>query len=231
MQLTVSAVPGAKDVASRSNVEHLTLVSVSTAPYRRGESHRLPMREFLDTYAALIVRYSRAELGNGRRSLEAGDVAHEVIESLLRLHREGSFDPRALERPEAYLRVVVRRAAQRARLRSRRAGEVAAKEAVDELAERSELGVVDDVPTPEQLTGDALDARYTLTALKQKLRPRDAAAFALLVEDGLSIEETAAALGTTPNNVYQMRHRILAVAREFAVSEAEPRSLAGGQLR
>jgi DNA-directed RNA polymerase specialized sigma24 family protein len=98
------------------------------------------------------------------------------------------------------------------------------------LAERVELVDADEVPSPEQLTADALTARRTLNALKQKLRPRDAVAFALLVEDGLSIEETAAALGATTNNVYQMRHRILAAARELALDEHVSTSSRGGQL-
>lgn len=183
------------------------------------------MRRFLATYAALILRWSRVEVGRGRDGLQPGDVAQEVIESLLRMHTEGSFDPDTLQRPEAYLRVVVRNAAQRARRRSRRAGELTSEGGVDELAE---LADAEGVPTPEQLTGDALDAQHTLTTLKQKLRPHDALAFALLVEDGLSIEETASVLGTTPNNVYQMRYRILAAARELSLANDEPVSLAGG---
>jgi RNA polymerase sigma factor (sigma-70 family) len=165
------------------------------------------MREFLDTYAALILRIARAELRRGPQSLPARDVAREAIESLLRLNRQGAFEPSTLPQPEAYLRVVVRRAAQR--------------------AERAELHS-SDLDKTEELTGDALVARQTLTAIEQKLRPREAAAFALLVEDGLTIEETALALGTTPNNVREMRRRALAAARELGGAESEARVAVAG---
>lgn len=229
MELSAFMSPAAEELGSRGEVSDFGLVRVGGAPYRR--LHRLSMQEFLDTYAALILRFSRVELGANRYGLDAGDVAHAVIESLLRLHRQGSFEPATLESPEAYLRVVVRRAAQRARVRHRRGGEVTAVEAMDDLAEGGEGGAGDEVPTPEQLTAEARDARHTLSALKRKLRPRDAAAFALLVEDGLSIEETAAALGTTANNVYQMRHRILAAARELTQTEGHAAALLGGSAR
>ena len=121
-----------------------------------------------------------------------------------------------IENVEAYLRVVVRNAAHRARAKGKRGGELARDGEIEAAADRSEVLDADRPLNPEEMTQRANDARKRLDAVKARLRPRDAVAFALLVEDGLSIEEVAKSLGTTANNVYQMRHRILAVVQEFS---------------
>lgn len=187
------------------------------------------MHDFLATHAALIVRLAGHFVGRSHGSLDPGDVAHDVIVSLLRMHAQGSFDPQRLEHPEAYLRVVVRNTTLRAGRRGRRAGELTFEGDLEGLSERSEAFEASRPPSPEEQTRAALDARRLLDSLKAKLRPRDAVALALLVEDGLSIEETAAALGTTANNVYQMRHRILGVARELDDHDEASASLSQGR--
>jgi DNA-directed RNA polymerase specialized sigma24 family protein len=80
------------------------------------------------------------------------------------------------------------------------------------------------------------NARRTLRALKSALHPRDAMVCALLLEEGLDIREVADHLGCTRNNVYQIRHRILAAARrvlpddrgESPVRAARPRAAKRG---
>jgi RNA polymerase sigma factor (sigma-70 family) len=159
------------------------------------------MRAFLEVHAPLIWRLARGQV---RVATDAGDVAQAVMTSLLEQHAEGRLDPKKIENAEAYLRIVVRnavRAAGAKNTRDRGAGDAA----LAEIAAPS--------PSPEEATRAAVDERRFVERLKERLRPRDALAFALLVEDGLDIEEVAVAMGTTANNVYQMRHRILAASR------------------
>src|SRR5262245_48219962 len=108
------------------------------------------MHDFLATHTALIVRLACHFVGRSHGSLDPGDVAHEVVVSLLRMHAQGSFDPRRLEHPEAYLRVVVRRAALRAARRDRRAGELSFDGDLDERSERNEAFEASRVPSPEE---------------------------------------------------------------------------------
>ncbi len=165
------------------------------------------MRAFLELHAPLLLRLARAHAST---PADAQDVAQDVAAQLLRMSRQGSFDPRTVEIPEAYLRVAVRNASARSRKRRALLEPLAADDG-EEHAARGD----DAPPTPEELTQDAVDKRRWLEALKAKLRPRDAAAFAMLVEDQMEIDEVAEALGTSANNVYQMRHRILAVAKDM----------------
>jgi DNA-directed RNA polymerase specialized sigma24 family protein len=112
--------------------------------------------------------------------------------------------------------VIVRNAARRACLRVRRGGVLTAEgsaDALDEAASTSHAHAGSE-SSPEDIVHHTRDARRTLDELKERLRPREVAALSLLCEGGLSIEEVAATLRTTANNVYQMRHRILVAARE-----------------
>jgi len=182
------------------------------------------MRAFLDAYAPLIRRLAHSAVRR-ETGVEPDDVAQEIVLCLLQLHERGRFDPDSVHHPEAYLRVVVRHAAYRAKMR---------RQGLERLTADGDLTAVDEgmaslddapVPTPEDHAMQAVDARRRLDGLKAQLRPRDAVAFALLVEDGLDIQEVAVAMGTTVNNVYQMRHRILAVARDILGKEGPPPSL------
>jgi RNA polymerase sigma factor (sigma-70 family) len=170
------------------------------------------MRSFLAAHAALLLRLARGATRPGDR-IEPEDVANEAVAALLGAAERGTLVASDIANAEAYLRIVVRHAAMRARTR-RSAGErpSAEDDDLDGVVER--FGGEAD-PNPEEATARALDARKTLDAIKAKLRPRDAVAFALMVEDGQSIDEVAASLGTTANNVYQMRFRILEVVREI----------------
>jgi RNA polymerase sigma factor (sigma-70 family) len=173
------------------------------------------MRAFLAAHATLILRLARSVVRPNGEPIEAEDVAQEVVATLLRLHAGGTFDPARVENPEAYLRVVVRRAARRAA--GRRALVERVGEGDDVAGIAREAGALDaePAPSPEEIAKRSHDARRMLAAIKATLRPRDAVAFALLIEDGLDIHEVATRLGTTANNVYQMRHRILTAAREL----------------
>lgn len=164
------------------------------------------INQFLEVHSALIRRLARQ---TARPPLNGEDVAQDVMVALLRWHEQGSFDPKRVENVEAYLRVVVRNAASRV---SRRAYSEMPGRAASPTEELEPPGPPAYEPT---FAHEALEARALLDRLKASLAPRDALAFALLVEDGLDLHQVAAALGTSVNNVYQMRHRIRTRAREL----------------
>jgi RNA polymerase sigma factor (sigma-70 family) len=188
---------------------------------RRGNAEAV--RSFLDEHGALIHRLARAMVRSSDTRLHARDVAQDAIAALLLLSRKGQFRPEQVEHPAAYLRAVVRRTARRALAR---AGRESLADAPDEARGDSER-----FPTPETVALRADNARRTLHALKSALHPRDAMVCALLLEEGLDIREVADLLGCTRNNVYQIRHRILAAAKrvlpadrgESPVRTARPR--------
>jgi RNA polymerase sigma factor (sigma-70 family) len=183
------------------------------------------VRAFLDAHAALILQLARGMVREQGEAAGPEDVAQEVTVALLKMHAAGTFDPARVENPEAYLRVVVRNAAHRSRRRRSVVERVGHDGDTGEMAEEGERLAPESVPSPEDTTRRALDARHTLEALKRELRPRDALVLALLVEEGLGIEEVAERLGTTLNNVYQMRHRILTAARGILGKEDAPETL------
>lgn len=160
---------------------------------------------FVEAHVGRIDRLARAIARD-----DAPDVAQDVALSLLRVARRGQLDPARIEHVEAYLRVAVRNRTRRARahLREHLAldGDVAA------LADAHGRGAHEE---PERSGAWALDRSRTAERLHARLRPRDAQAFALMVREGLAIDEVAQALGVTTNHVHQMRHRILGEARRM----------------
>jgi RNA polymerase sigma factor (sigma-70 family) len=177
------------------------------------------MRAFVEAHAAFIRR--QAGLLTRGSHVDPDDVAQEVIVGLLRLSKAGAFDPGRIENVEAYLRVVVRHGVHRARSRRAMLERLADGGDLASVAEEAARLDGDPIPSPEDQTQHALDSRRLLEALKASLRPRDALAFALLVEEGLDAAEVAQRLQTTVNNVYQMRHRILVAARELLNAKEE----------
>lgn len=163
---------------------------------------------FLEEHAPRIRRLANAMLRGRRHGVDAVDIAHDVMVTLMQLSARGTFDPARLESVEAYLRAVVRNAARRACSRRRSLEQVLDDGDVSRLADESAGALA-----PEDSSGEAIDDRRWLTALATRLRPRDLVAFRLLVAEGRAIEDVARTLGTTTNNVYQMRHRILTTAK------------------
>jgi RNA polymerase sigma factor (sigma-70 family) len=186
---------------------------ISSATSRSGE-----MATFVQTYASLISHLARRAGGTRSRGTDSEDISQEVILALLNHKRAHVFDEMHLQNPKAYLRVIVRNAAIRSWRRA----------ALERRADEAEVDgpPPDSVPTPEDAARRAIDARRTLDALRRQLRPCDALALSLLVEERLAIEEVAERLGTTLNNVYQIRHRILAAVREIRRFEPRPSAVA-----
>lgn len=174
------------------------------------------INSFIELHAALIQRLARKAT---RPPLLSDDVAQEVMAALLRWHRNGAFAPEKVENPEAYLRVVIRNAVSRAARRARVESPAQPREPKELEGDLS----AGSSPPPYQSTfaDQALEARALLDRLKASLAPRDALAFALLVEDEMTVDQVAASLGTTPNNIYQIRHRIRCRARELLDASRE----------
>jgi RNA polymerase sigma factor (sigma-70 family) len=173
---------------------------------------------FLEMHAALVLRLARKL---ARPPLSAEDVAQEAASSLLRWHRQGAFEPEKVENVEAYLRVVVRNVASREARRVRE---------LSPALDRNVGGLSPEQPAYQAAFGEEeLEARALLERLKASLRPRDALVFALLVEDGLTMDEVAETLGTTMNNVYQIRHRIRSRARELLDGSSAEHAEPGGR--
>jgi RNA polymerase sigma factor (sigma-70 family) len=177
-----------------------------TGEARTGEAPRLGYG-FVAEQAARIDRLARAVARTGDRD-EARDVAQDVALSLLRVARRGHLDPARIEHVEAYLRVAVRNGARRARARRRE--ELLHDGDVDALAERTH-----GEQASEHTGALGLEVRRTAARLRDRLRPRDAQAFALMIHEGMAIDEVARTLGTTTNHVHQMRHRILGEAKRL----------------
>jgi RNA polymerase sigma factor (sigma-70 family) len=172
------------------------------------------MRDFLRTHRELIMRVAGTLVrGQGGR-IETADLAHDVIVHLLVKHEEGAFDPLSVVNAEAYLRVVMRNALRRRRHQERRCVRVSEDGDMETMGEGASRAGVQQLTRLDRAAPDrALDVRRTFEMLVRTLRPRDARALELLVKRGMPIDEVAATLATSVNNIYQMRHRILCAAR------------------
>lgn len=162
---------------------------------------RTEIHAFVERHSVLI--YAAAANAARRHALDPHDVAHDAITALLHLHAKGTFDPASLREDERYLRAVVRNTALRASRHGRR--HVPSSDRLEPLLEAHS-------PEPPAMH-DRLDARTCLTTLTERLRPRDALAFDLLIDEEQGVAEIAHALETNANNVYQMRHRVRTAAR------------------
>jgi RNA polymerase sigma-70 factor (ECF subfamily) len=155
------------------------------------------LREVLETIRPIVVRYVRARLGTAERvGLSAEDVAQEVclaaIQALPRYHDQG--------RP--FLAFVYGIASHKV-ADARRAVTRNRSEPTDVVPERSsqDLG-------PEQLAMQA-DSAARLKKLMEQLPEKQREILTLRIVVGLSAEETAEAVGSTPGAVRVAQHRAL----------------------
>ncbi len=171
---------------------------------------------FVARHAETLQRLARQSARCSRMRTDAPDVAQQVALGLL----QGRLDPSRIDRAEAYLGTVVRRATYRSRSRHV-AREVELVEMDGEHPDLPVRGLFGDAAADGDVERD-IDARRRIARLSARLRPRDARALALLVEESgmkLDVSAMAAALGTNANNVYQMRHRIARAAEEMLAEE------------
>jgi RNA polymerase sigma-70 factor, ECF subfamily len=163
--------------------------------------NRDALREVLETIRPIVVRYCRARVGTAERSgLSADDIAQEVCLAAM------TALPRYKDQGRPFLAFVYGIAAHKvadahrgvARNRS---------EPTDEVPERFAAE-----PGPEQLALDA-ESNARMNALLQVLSEKQREILILRVVVGLSAEETAVAVGSSPGAVRVAQHRALARLR------------------
>lgn len=156
------------------------------------------LAEVLETIRPIVIRYCRARIGTSERSgLSADDVAQEVCLAAI------TALPRYRDRGRPFLAFVYGIAAHKVADAHRAAGRNLAYPA-DSLPERSsaEAG-------PEQRALEA-DSMTRMNALLEALPEKQREILLLRVIVGLSAEETASAVGSTPGAVRVAQHRALA---------------------
>ncbi len=170
------------------------------------------MQHFVDEHRALILRHSRAHVKAVGEKIAPEDVAREIELMVTQLADTTALTAADIVAPDAYVRSLVKHATGRARRRRTLIEQLAAG---DDLAALSrDLAALDaDLPPPPAPPSDgAIAARAALEGVKDALSPADALVFALLVEDDGTVEDVAAAVATTTQEVSAALERALAVA-------------------
>ncbi|MCV7368003.1 RNA polymerase subunit sigma [Mycolicibacterium duvalii] len=155
------------------------------------------LREVLETIRPLVVRYCRARVGSAERSgLSADDVAQEVCLAAI------TALPRYKDQGRPFLAFVYGIAAHKV-ADAHRAASRNKSDPMDVVPERhsGEAG-------PEQLAIDS-ESAARMKALLQILPEKQREILILRVVVGMSAEETAEAVGSTPGAVRVAQHRAL----------------------
>lgn len=156
------------------------------------------LRTVLETVRPIVLRYCRARVGTTERSgYSADDVAQEVCLAVI------TALPRYKDQGRPFLAFVYGIAAHKVADAHRAAGRNRA-DATDDLPDRPSTDA-----GPEQLAIDA-DAAARMERLLAVLPEKQREIVILRVVVGMSAEETAEAVGSTPGAVRVAQHRALA---------------------
>ena len=156
------------------------------------------LREVLETIRPIVIRYCRARIGTTERSgLSADDVAQEVCLAAI------TALPRYRDQGRPFLAFVYGIAAHKVADAHRAAGRDLSYPA-DSVPELRSLEA-----GPEQLAMEA-DSVARMNELLEVLPDKQREILILRVVVGLSAEETATAVSTTPGAVRVAQHRALA---------------------
>ena len=156
------------------------------------------LQEVLATIRPIVVRYCRARVGTTERSgLSADDVAQEVCLAAI------TALPRYKDQGRPFLAFVYGIAAHKVADAHRAAGRNRA-DPMDVVPERSSNDA-----SPEQLAIDS-ESSARMTVLLQTLPEKQREILILRVVVGMSAEETAETVGSTPGAVRVAQHRALA---------------------
>ncbi len=155
------------------------------------------LREVLETIRPIVVRYCRARIGTAERGgLSADDVAQEVCLAAI------TALPRYRDQGRPFLAFVYGIAAHKVADAHRAASRDLAYPA-DELPERCS-----DSADPEQVALEA-ESVTRMNELLEVLPDQQREIIIMRVVVGLSAEETATAVGSTPGAVRVAQHRAL----------------------
>ena len=156
------------------------------------------LQEVLATIRPIVVRYCRARVGATERSgLSADDVAQEVCLAAI------TALPRYKDQGRPFLAFVYGIAAHKVADAHRAAGRNRA-DPMDVVPERSSNDA-----SPEQLAIDS-ESSARMAVLLQTLPEKQREILILRVVVGMSAEETAETVGSTPGAVRVAQHRALA---------------------
>jgi RNA polymerase sigma-70 factor (ECF subfamily) len=156
------------------------------------------LRTVLETIRPIVVRYIRARIGTADRSgLSADDVAQEVCLAAI------TALPRYKDQGRPFLAFVYGIAAHKVADAHRAAGRNRA-DATDTLPDRASTAA-----GPEQMAIDS-DSAARMDRLLATLPEKQREIIILRVVVGMSAEETAEAVGSTPGAVRVAQHRALA---------------------
>jgi RNA polymerase sigma-70 factor (ECF subfamily) len=156
------------------------------------------LRTVLETIRPIVVRYVRARIGTADRSgLSADDVAQEVCLAAI------TALPRYKDQGRPFLAFVYGIAAHKVADAHRAAGRNRA-DATDSLPDRASSAA-----GPEQMAIDS-ESAARMDRLLATLPEKQREIIILRVVVGMSAEETAEAVGSTPGAVRVAQHRALA---------------------
>jgi RNA polymerase sigma-70 factor (ECF subfamily) len=158
---------------------------------------RAALQTVLETIRPIVLRYCRGKIGGSERSgLSADDVAQEVCLAAI------TALPRYKDQGRPFLAFVYGIAAHKVADAFRAMGRNQS-DATDTLPDRASSD-----PGPEQLAMDS-DAAARMDRLLATLPEKQREIVILRVVVGLSAEETAEAVGSTPGAVRVAQHRAL----------------------
>ncbi|GAA1289529.1 RNA polymerase sigma factor ShbA [Saccharothrix xinjiangensis] len=161
------------------------------------------VEQLLKRIQPLVLRYCRARVGTRERTLvSADDIAQEVCLAVVSALGKYQYEP------GSFLAFVYGIAAHKVADARRRAVR-SRSEVVPELPDTPAL---EDGPEQRAVNGEMIGH---VTELLRKLPDRQREILVLRVAVGLSAEETAAAVGSTPGAVRVAQHRALARMREM----------------
>ncbi|GAA2051105.1 sigma-70 family RNA polymerase sigma factor [Williamsia deligens] len=162
-----------------------------------GRGDRSALADVLETVRPLVVRYCRARVGAGERhTLSADDVAQEVCMAVM------TALPRYSDQGRPFMAFVYGIAAHKVADAHRGAARIKS-DPVETIPEAMD---VDD--GPEQLALNS-DASRRMGELLSRLPEKQREILVLRLVVGMSAEETAEAVGSTPGAVRVAQHRAL----------------------
>lgn len=180
----------------------LTGVELDEAVRAAASGDRVALTSVLESVQEPIVRYCRGRIGVGERHLfSADDVAQEALMAVM------TALPRYQDQGRPFMAFVYGIAAHKVADAMRVAGRVKA-DPVEQIPE-----VVQVTAGPEQSALDA-DASRQMKALLALIPEKQREVLILRLVVGLSAEETAEAVGSTPGAVRVAQHRALAKLKE-----------------
>ncbi|GLZ33605.1 hypothetical protein Lesp02_57930 [Lentzea sp. NBRC 105346] len=185
-----------------AEAEFTDLVDAALGGDRRAVDHLLARIQ------PLIVRYCRARVGTRERTLvSAEDIAQEVCLAVLGALAKYRYEP------GSFLAFVYGIAAHKVADARRRA----VRSRSEVMPELPDCPAPDDGPEQRAMNGELMEQ---VVRLLHKLPNRQREILVLRVAVGLSAEETALAVHSTPGAVRVAQHRALTKMREMLAEEA-----------